>query len=570
MSTITEKYAQLGGQTGFLGKPTTIETVCPDKVGHYRHFEHGSIYWSPSTGAWEIHGDIRSRYSSLGWEKSVLGYPLSDETPTPDTKGRFNHFQYGSIYWHPDTGAWEIHGDIRAKYSNLGWEKSFLGYPLTNETKTPDGKGRYNHFQGGSIYWYPGIGAFEVHGAIRQKWSQLGWEKSVLGYPKSDETSTPGNVGRYNHFENGSIYWTPATGAHEVHGAIRGLWSTNGWENRIGFPLTDETPMNPNDDGRYNTFQKGSICWTPKQGAWFDFVGDGEGKFSGNIKLYLDANYAGTNFNYPVSNSIPFIFKQDLSSKGLHDNVTAIKVSGLKETCSSYYYENADFNGRYIKLTGTTGGAEFAVANVGGNMNDKISAVMVVNHGTASVILTTAQLNTLAAAQIASIHVDQIRWTGSPSVTMVPGERSIKITIYGVVEATWPDSDVQIDMYFRPYVAGATLVKLSLARWWAHSGGSFAGYANSTILDGIKKFFNDNTASLENSLNTVLASRLNALNSIPDLAKSAINVRRVNIIPEGFELVISDTAVGALLVQTQPVEGLSVARPSGAKTEGSI
>ena len=110
----------------------------------------------------------------------------------------------------PQTGAHEVHGAIRGLWAQLGWERSFLGYPLTNETATPDGTGRFNHFQGGSIYWTPATGAHEVHGAIRGLWAQLGWERSFLGYPTTDETTTPDGVGRFNHFQGGSIYWTPS------------------------------------------------------------------------------------------------------------------------------------------------------------------------------------------------------------------------------------------------------------------------------------------------------------------------------------------------------------------------
>jgi hypothetical protein len=39
----------------------------------------------------------------------------------------------------------EVHGAIRAKYSSLGWERSFLRYPLTNETTCPDGVGKFNY-----------------------------------------------------------------------------------------------------------------------------------------------------------------------------------------------------------------------------------------------------------------------------------------------------------------------------------------------------------------------------------------------------------------------------------------
>jgi uncharacterized protein with LGFP repeats len=90
-----------------------------------------------------------------------------------------------------------------------------------DETGTPDGVGRFNHFRtffpnGGtadcSIYWTPGTGAHEVYGAIRDKWASLGWEKSQLGYPVDAESDAP-NGGRIQHFQRGSIIWTQAGGA---------------------------------------------------------------------------------------------------------------------------------------------------------------------------------------------------------------------------------------------------------------------------------------------------------------------------------------------------------------------
>jgi uncharacterized protein with LGFP repeats len=269
---ILEKHDALGGSNGFLGKAKGPDVATPDGTGCFQHFVGGSIYWTPQTGAWEVHGAIRDKWAGLGWEKSFLGYPTSDETTAPDGVGHYNHFQNGSIYWTPQTGAWEVHGAIRDKWAGLGWEKSALGYPTSDETTAPDGVGRYNHFQNGSIYWTPQTGAWEVHGAIRDKWASLGWEKSVLGYPTSDETTAPDGVGHYNHFQNGSIYWTPQTGAWEVHGAIRDKWASLGWEKSVlGYPTSDETTA-PDGVGRYNHFQKGpskgSIYWTPQTGAW--------------------------------------------------------------------------------------------------------------------------------------------------------------------------------------------------------------------------------------------------------------------------------------------------------------
>jgi len=63
----------------------------------------------------------------------------------------------------------------------------------------------------GSIYWTPQTGAHLIYGAIRAKWASMGWEKSSLGYPTSDEFAEGGY--RRSNFERGYIRWTPERGA---------------------------------------------------------------------------------------------------------------------------------------------------------------------------------------------------------------------------------------------------------------------------------------------------------------------------------------------------------------------
>ncbi|MDP8932040.1 MAG: DUF1929 domain-containing protein, partial [Actinomycetota bacterium] len=97
------------------------------------------------------------------------------------------------------------------------------------------------------------------------------WEAGPLGYPLTDERPTPDGVGRYNHFERGSIYWTPATGAHEVHGAIRGLWEAELTAD-LGYPTSDEqwTPEGtmPPHRVRFSAFQHGSVYWVEHKGVF--------------------------------------------------------------------------------------------------------------------------------------------------------------------------------------------------------------------------------------------------------------------------------------------------------------
>jgi hypothetical protein len=263
---IEQHYYDLGGPGSLLGAQLTGEMVAPDGAGRFTNYQNGAIYWTPGTGAWEVHGAIKLEWAATGWERGPLGYPVTDELPTPDGVGRFNHFQASSIYWTPDTGAHEVHGAVRASWAASGWERGPLGYPLTDETPTPDGRGRYNHFQAGSIYWTAVTGARIVRGEIHRRWAELGWERSPLGYPLTDELGTPDGRGRFNHFEGGSVYWSPASGGHVVYPQIRDRWAALEWETGLlGYPVTDDQPTP--DGGRYAGFQGGWIYRGPTTAA---------------------------------------------------------------------------------------------------------------------------------------------------------------------------------------------------------------------------------------------------------------------------------------------------------------
>lgn len=45
-SLVEQIYNSLGGARSFLGLPTTLETAAPDKIGVYRHYQGGFIYYN--------------------------------------------------------------------------------------------------------------------------------------------------------------------------------------------------------------------------------------------------------------------------------------------------------------------------------------------------------------------------------------------------------------------------------------------------------------------------------------------------------------------------------------------
>lgn len=167
---------------------------------------------------WEAHTfgpDRAAIQASADATQGRIGQPLPwGPVATPDQLGWSQPYEFGAVLFRTDRGALAVYGAIGARWAESGGVGGFLGWPTTSETATPQGPGRYNHFDGGSIYWGPDTGAHLVYGAIRDLWAQLSWEQGALGLPTSDEQDVPGAPGaRQSRFERGVITWTAATGA---------------------------------------------------------------------------------------------------------------------------------------------------------------------------------------------------------------------------------------------------------------------------------------------------------------------------------------------------------------------
>ncbi|WP_157062935.1 LGFP repeat-containing protein [Actinopolyspora mortivallis] len=215
---------------------------------------------------------IEKRYWNEPHLREVLGNPVDTEY---DVNGMsYRQFQYGWMYHTEKTGAHEVHGAISDRYEELGRHATY-GVPTTDEKTTPDEVGRYNHFAGtdaigtASIYWTPDTGAHGVWGPPRQFWAKNGYERGRLDYPTSDTADTSEGDGVYTHFRGedhagASVYWSPDTGAHSVRGTIRRLWLNLGAE--TSWLGYPESNEYSVPGGRRSDFEGGYVYWNASTG----------------------------------------------------------------------------------------------------------------------------------------------------------------------------------------------------------------------------------------------------------------------------------------------------------------
>jgi hypothetical protein len=228
---VSDKYAQLGGAAGFLGQPTIAETVTPDGVGHYRHYAGGSIYWHPRTGAHEVHGLIGQRWAELNWELGYLGYPITDEINTVDGGGRVSRFEGGELIWNEKTNA------VReVKSSDLVVELPFPPGEMWAVTQSHgvEGLSPASHFNRFAYCW----DFVRVGGSSGKHFTAVANGRIVHAddsYPSGDAIGNPGNVvvqrlgpSRY------ASYLHTKTGSYSAHFGAGSLFLPQAmpWSNR--------------------------------------------------------------------------------------------------------------------------------------------------------------------------------------------------------------------------------------------------------------------------------------------------------------------------------------------------
>jgi uncharacterized protein with LGFP repeats len=157
-------------------------------------------------GEFTVGGKIEEAFDATGGV-DTWGNPITPER-VAFRNGRFQVFEKNvSFYWNAgvDNGtAHFVGGAIRNKWGSRGFERGVLGYPLSNELDVP-GRGKRQDFQGGNIYWSSSSGAHTVWGKILGRWAQLGGSRGFYGMPQTDEYRVGGRFAQ--DFAGGTIFW---------------------------------------------------------------------------------------------------------------------------------------------------------------------------------------------------------------------------------------------------------------------------------------------------------------------------------------------------------------------------
>ncbi len=222
LTAIDLKYAQLGGASSFLGRPTTTEYDVPGgRARNYRVAGYtGALdHWS-ARGAWAI----LTKYLA-GGGPGRFGLPTTDEIAV--TGGRASYFTNARIYWSPSVGAHEVHGALLTKYLAGGGPGRFRS-PTTDEIAVTSGRASY--FTRGP------------HLLVAQRWSARGtWgtahqvpcrrRTAAFGLPTTDEIAV--TSGRASYFTKARIYWSPSTGPHFSRGVLLAKYLAAGGPERL-------------------------------------------------------------------------------------------------------------------------------------------------------------------------------------------------------------------------------------------------------------------------------------------------------------------------------------------------
>jgi uncharacterized protein with LGFP repeats len=175
---VTQKFT--GGEVTYDRKAKAFTTVPPELAGQLDGLQ------IPDDPASAINAARRAAGGPLGPLGAAQGEPYKI-----GADGLGQNFAGGKIFYSPSTGANVVTGQVMAKYESVGGPQGDLGFPTTSEV---DGglatESRMSSFAAKDqpvIFWTPDYGAVIVRGAMNAAWQKLGGATGSLGAPMADQ-----------------------------------------------------------------------------------------------------------------------------------------------------------------------------------------------------------------------------------------------------------------------------------------------------------------------------------------------------------------------------------------------
>jgi uncharacterized protein with LGFP repeats len=267
-ASILAAYLRLGQTGSLLGLPTTDSHRLADGSGSGARFQDGGIFKPNGGEAYGLWGVIWQRWKATGLAHGTLGFPTTDVETDARHSATYAHFQHGSIFKVGKANADVLTGGIAAKYRELGYQASRLGYPTTSTRTTADKQGHYARFVSGSIYQGPQLAAHEIDGKIATKYTSLKAQAGPLGYPTSDRvtlTTDTSAVAHESRFQTGAIVEIPPGAAYAVWGPIYTAWVGHGAvAGELGYPTSDVVTVDSTHTR--STFEHGTATYDSTTG----------------------------------------------------------------------------------------------------------------------------------------------------------------------------------------------------------------------------------------------------------------------------------------------------------------
>ncbi len=319
------------------GHRDTKATACPgryvyERMGWLRN-RVKQLTGSPGT---PIYREWQRRGGESGW----IGSPYAPERNRPGGGAR-TWFAGADIFQPPGTQqANVIHGAIRVRYRQMNTLYGRLGWPKRDQTTANYPGSQVGIFERGRIYWSQASGPHEVYGDIYHRYMKIGGSMSRLSLPTSgvQDAAKPGT--RRQLFQRGRFYWTKATGGWEVYGDILDRYlRIGGTGSRVGVPVSGvQDAAKPGT--RRQLFDRGRYYWTKATGGW-EMYGD-------NLALYLSIGGTASRVGVPVSGvfdgDVPGLRRQDFTNGRIYWG----RVRGSRDV-------SGPILDRYVELGAETG-----------------------------------------------------------------------------------------------------------------------------------------------------------------------------------------------------------------------